>query len=236
MLDRVENFVKRHYIIISFFILLFVILVPTAVVFLILNNDVSSKATNDGWASYFGSFFGGVIGGTGTLIAVALTLWQTEKNSDYTKKLEEEKLHQMKINNIKEQINDYSNIYKNINICHKNNDEMLMKCISKSQWNFDDNKQIYNYLNQSVNIIDYLEDDILIERLSLLVDIKEIYQIYKDNIPKVSNRSLVEKKEVKIITDEFQKVNDNFDKIEKVILKKEKELQRTKYDMFEKEL
>ena len=42
--------------------------------YLIIGNNFASKATNDGWASFFGSYLGGVLGGGATLFAVLFTI------------------------------------------------------------------------------------------------------------------------------------------------------------------
>lgn len=47
----------------------------------IFGNNYVSKVTNDGWASFFGSYIGGAIGGIGTLIAVYITVRQNLKQT-----------------------------------------------------------------------------------------------------------------------------------------------------------
>lgn len=52
----------------------------------IIGNDFFSKASNDGWVSFWGSYLGGMIGGVGTLIAVYFTIKDSKKQLDYHKK------------------------------------------------------------------------------------------------------------------------------------------------------
>ena len=60
----------------------------------IINNDWPSKAGNDGWASYFGSFWGGVLGGGATLVAVVYTINDNKRENE--RKSKEEKKAKIK--------------------------------------------------------------------------------------------------------------------------------------------
>lgn len=74
----------RNYknIIIIVGILLFVIIaIPFGINELVVNNDYYSKATNDGWVSFMGSYLGGIFGGFATLIGVLITLKTTRKQN-----------------------------------------------------------------------------------------------------------------------------------------------------------
>ena len=58
---------------------LLIIILPVVLECFIFSNEYFSKVTNDGWASFFGSYFGGVLGGTGTLVALLISTNQTDK-------------------------------------------------------------------------------------------------------------------------------------------------------------
>ncbi len=60
---------------------LITILIPLIINVVIINNNIYSKASNDGWASFFGSYFGGILGGFGTLAGVLITLRETRKEN-----------------------------------------------------------------------------------------------------------------------------------------------------------
>ena len=72
------EFVKKHALFIILWLLV-IILAPVIVNYWFSNNGIPEKATNDGWASFFGSFLGGVVGGGATLVGVILTIEQNNK-------------------------------------------------------------------------------------------------------------------------------------------------------------
>lgn len=63
--------------------------IPLILEHFIFRNSIYSVLTNGEWASFLGSYIGGVVGGAGTLIA----LWVTTKE---TRKVQEENLNQLK--------------------------------------------------------------------------------------------------------------------------------------------
>lgn len=54
------------------------ILLMTIIVYFIVENDIASKASNDGWLSYFG----GLVSGMATLIAIFISVYYMKKDSD----------------------------------------------------------------------------------------------------------------------------------------------------------
>ena len=54
-----------------------IIAIPWGIELLIFRNNVYSIIGNDSWASFLGSYVGGVIGGAGTLLAVIITTKET---------------------------------------------------------------------------------------------------------------------------------------------------------------
>lgn len=58
------------------------VITPVALQYCIIENDFPSKASNDGWASFFGSYLGGVFGGIATLVAVILTIHFNQKEQE----------------------------------------------------------------------------------------------------------------------------------------------------------
>ena len=63
--------------------------VPLILEYLIFRNNVYSVLSNGEWGSFLGSYIGGIIGGTGTLIAMYVTTKETRK-------VQEENLNQLK--------------------------------------------------------------------------------------------------------------------------------------------
>ena len=76
----------KKYIMYLFVCLLFIVLIPILLEFIIFRNNFYSPVSNEGWASFFGSFFGGIIGGIMTLLGVILTIDFTQKNIQREKK------------------------------------------------------------------------------------------------------------------------------------------------------
>lgn len=78
------------YIIIIIVVIL--IILPLLIEKFIVNNEFLSKASNDGWIAFLGSYIGGIIGGMGTLIAMVVTTRETRsiqrKNEEYIFKRE----------------------------------------------------------------------------------------------------------------------------------------------------
>lgn len=75
------------YIISSVFILIII-------KYVVFENEAYSLLTNEGWASFLGSYVGGVLGGLGTLLAMYLTLKNTIELQEENKKDTEEKIAQ----------------------------------------------------------------------------------------------------------------------------------------------
>ena len=72
------GFVKKHALFIMFWLLI-IIFVPQVVNYWIINNSIPGNSTDDGWASFFGSFLRGIVGGGATLVGVILTIEQNNK-------------------------------------------------------------------------------------------------------------------------------------------------------------
>ena len=53
------------------------VLMPIAIKFFVFENPAYSMLSNEGWASFLGSYVGGVLGGVGTLLTMYLTLKNT---------------------------------------------------------------------------------------------------------------------------------------------------------------
>ena len=56
-----------------------IILAPIILQYIIFPNTIISNVSNEGWASFFGSYLGGIIGGVGTLWAVLISTQQTKE-------------------------------------------------------------------------------------------------------------------------------------------------------------
>jgi hypothetical protein len=72
---------KIKYLLMIIGTLLISILIPLIVNRVIINNNFHSKASNDGWISFYGSYLGGILGGFGTLVGVLITLRETRKEN-----------------------------------------------------------------------------------------------------------------------------------------------------------
>ncbi len=78
---------KNKLIIYLIIVLAILVVLPLLIEKLIVNNNYLSKASNDGWIAFLGSYIGGIIGGMGTLIAMIVTTRETRriqrKNEEY---------------------------------------------------------------------------------------------------------------------------------------------------------
>lgn len=83
---------KRDLIILGIVYLLFIVLAPIVIEKLIIANSYPSGASNDGWASFFGSYLGGVFGGIATLMAVLITIRNGKKEKEEEIAREKEEL------------------------------------------------------------------------------------------------------------------------------------------------
>jgi len=68
------------------------IISPVIIKYSVFENDVFSNLSNDGWASFLGSYVGGVLGGLGTLIAMGVTISYTVKMRVQDKKDTDERI------------------------------------------------------------------------------------------------------------------------------------------------
>ena len=89
---KVKNKYERKWIILGIVYVLFIVCAPIAIEKLIIANSYSSGASNDGWASFFGSYLGGVFGGTATLMAVLITIRNGKKEQEEEIAREKEEL------------------------------------------------------------------------------------------------------------------------------------------------
>lgn len=95
------DFYQNHKIIfnvicISLIIVVLGIVVPFVINITAIGSDFPSKAGNDGWISFWGSYIGGIFGGAGTLIALyissSLAREHQKENILMTRKIQEENL------------------------------------------------------------------------------------------------------------------------------------------------
>lgn len=73
------NFRKQKITLLISIILVSILVSPLLLDFFIFQNDLYSGLSNGEWASFLGSYIGGIIGGGGTLAAVAITTKETRK-------------------------------------------------------------------------------------------------------------------------------------------------------------
>lgn len=77
--DENRFLIKYKYQLSIFLLLAIIIVIPALLEYLFFQNRIYSVLTNGEWASFFGSYIGGIIGGVGTLAAVAITTKETRK-------------------------------------------------------------------------------------------------------------------------------------------------------------
>lgn len=80
----------NRYIVYIIVAILIIMGLPFFIQFSVIDNNWLSKASNDGWASFFGSYLGGVIGGIGTLIAMLVTTRETRRIQEENKEMQNE--------------------------------------------------------------------------------------------------------------------------------------------------
>lgn len=56
-----------------------IVLIPLLLQLFIINNNVPSAVSNDGWAGFFGGYIGAIIGAISTIIAVSLEIKHNDK-------------------------------------------------------------------------------------------------------------------------------------------------------------
>ena len=71
-----ESYIKKQYILILFVL---VVIFPVILQYAVFANSIESNASNDGWASFLGSYIGGVFGGGMTLAAVLISVQETRR-------------------------------------------------------------------------------------------------------------------------------------------------------------
>lgn len=114
-------------------------LIPLFLNNFIFGNNYISKVSNDGWASFFGSYIGGVIGGIGTLVAMYITLKQTQKQIYDTEEKDKKREQRHEANEIVNLVAEY---LSHINIYFDDKNNYISK---RDKVILDENKYL-NYL------------------------------------------------------------------------------------------
>lgn len=114
-------------------------LIPLFLNNFIFGNNYISKVSNDGWASFFGSYIGGAIGGIGTLVAMYITLKQTQKQIYDTEEKDKKREQRHEANEIVNLVAEYLS-HVNVYFDDKNN------YISKKDKIIQDENKYLNYL------------------------------------------------------------------------------------------
>ena len=78
------------------------LIIPIIFKFSIFENPTYSLLSNDGWASFLGSYAGGALGGLGTLIAMYFTVRQTTEIQEQNKKDTDKRIFQENLNRNRE--------------------------------------------------------------------------------------------------------------------------------------
>lgn len=102
-------------------ILILIILTILIITKVIVESTVISKASNDGWLSFIGSFAGGCIGGIGTLLAVYFTTKQTREMQQRNDRKNKAKEIENKVSIFIADITEYCN-------CRQNDKKLSTEC------------------------------------------------------------------------------------------------------------
>lgn len=109
---------NKRIVIIMLLLLLLLIFIPLILNEFIFDNDYVTKVSNDAWASFFGSYIGGAIGGVGTLIAMYITLQHTQKqileSQNKDKRSERKKKSDEIVNLVADYLSDISVYYDSV--------------------------------------------------------------------------------------------------------------------------
>ena len=166
---------KKEILGILFFVL---IVIPVVINLCVINNGCYSKASEDGWASFFGSYLGGVIGGGATLIAVLVTISYNRQEMDRRDKKERD-------NQIRKSAiivyYDFKFAFDNIiRFLNAYEDKKMRSDSSYNMVDFIDEEFTRKYLDQLYFYKDWIENVAeLIECKSFSYnDIKSLYENY----------------------------------------------------------
>lgn len=84
-----------------------VLLIPILLQYIVFANSIISNISNDGWASFFGSYIGGIIGGGMTLIAVLISIQETRRIQSENERLQKRKERIEFCDNVSELVGRY---------------------------------------------------------------------------------------------------------------------------------
>ena len=98
-----ESYIKKKYMIILFVL---VVILPVILQYAVFANSVASNASNDGWASFLGSYIGGVFGGGMTLAAVLISVRETRR-------IQQENSRENRIRAARDDMNNSARIMRN---------------------------------------------------------------------------------------------------------------------------
>ncbi|MCX0377035.1 hypothetical protein [Clostridium perfringens] len=193
------DFYQNHKIIFNVICILLIIVVLGIVVPFVINitaigSDFPSKAGNDGWISFWGSYIGGIFGGAGTLIALYISSNQAREHQresmQLTRKIQEENREDMQkqidLEKNSKQVEYLKYLYIHSYKYEKYIKTKLEEILNEIYWLNDEfkNNETHNseigleIREKSMDVIDTLEDlsrDIKIQSAS--VQSKEIKKI-----------------------------------------------------------
>ncbi|WKY44195.1 hypothetical protein Q5O14_16450 [Eubacteriaceae bacterium ES2] len=181
-----------RYLVCSAFVL---IIFPIFLDFVVFGNSIPSSLTNGEWSAFLGSYFGGALGGIGTLLAVYFTTKETRKIQTDT---QEQIAHNRALTEKKERKEFADEIAKTVSIyissirlffdkrhsfiTKKNKIDQLNKEISQDKkMNFSGNFSIYD---DKYKVIKKLENDINNLNFDRSYSVEKYYllQIFLKNI------------------------------------------------------
>lgn len=157
-----------------------VVLLPILVNFVIINNNFYSKASNDGWISFWGSYIGGIFGGVGTLIALNITVSNSQKYQEdsfqLTRDIQKENVIEnnklLSIQVTKDKINDYAKLVEQVK---KLEYFIIMDNFQNKFFNFQSEKNVGDYFTEFVLIKeDLFAKALCLEEKKLIEMINEI--------------------------------------------------------------
>ena len=168
--NKVVIFTKKYKVIISFVISISIILIlPITMVHPFMEPLVYKLFRSSESASEYIQYFGAVVGGLATLIAVYITVIQTRK-------IQDENMKQVKIANINEKIRDLKDISDSLNAAKNNLNVIYLNYSKKETLKLEDIISIFCNLQKIEDILcKYKKNILLIQNHISLYDIEEKY-------------------------------------------------------------
>lgn len=213
-----EEYKKQIIIVASMLALVIILILPISAAHPFMNPLIHKVFKGSESAIEYMQYFGTVVGGLATLIAVYITVLQTRK-------IQDENNVQIKIANINEKIKDYKDIRSSINVAKNIFNSIYFKYSKEKSIAKDQLINIFNELQKIDDIISEYKNNIILQENNIefdnIID-KYIKLVYDQNPP-----ILLENKETFVAINELI---HEFDKKENQIIECINKLYKEKYD------